>query len=165
MKNSILKKMMFCLVVAIGILSLGSVSAEPLLMFGDTGLSTIVECGGATLAMAAVAIPAYDLNNLTCLTREQFEGLRTKYGRLYIIDVVIDEDEKYQFVVRRLSRDVQNQIEKYANDPNKVSDLVIKNLVVAGNENNALDDGVVFKQFSQAIIPIISAGQSFFGKA
>jgi len=109
-------------------------------------------------------IPKYE-GKVTCVTPDQYEALKAKYGKIYILDVVIDEDEAYQFVVRRLTRDVQNLIEKYSDDPAKISDLVIKNLVVAGNENNALDDGIVFKQFSNAIIPIMSAGQSFFGKA
>ncbi len=164
MKRSIFSKVIFCLVLAISISSLGSVSAETLLSIPPE-ISSVPGAAIPALALAAVAIPAYNLENLKCVTKEAFESLKAKYGKIYVVDVIIDEDEKYQFIVRRLTRDVQNLIEKYADDPSKISDLIIKNLVIAGNENNALDDGIVFKQFSQAIIPIMSAGQSFFGKA
>ena len=156
---------MFCLVLAIGICSLGSVCAESIMAYSPPDFSAIIKAGTPALAMAAVAIPAYDLQNLKCVTQEAFAGLQAKFGKLYVIDVTIDENESYQFLMRRPTRQHLEIIASYKADNTKINDFVIKNLVVAGNENEALDDGMVFSQFNVTAKRIIDQGQSFFGKA
>ena len=103
MKKSIFLKSVFCL-LAIVICSLVSVSAETVTAFDPPGWSEIVEMSTPVLAVGALAIPAYELENLKCVTQTVFKDLQSKLGKLYVIDVNIDTDESYQFLLRRPTR-------------------------------------------------------------
>lgn len=156
--------MMFCLITAIGIVSLGSVCAETV-MIDPPDWPDVMEMGTPVLAAGALAIPAYQLENLKCVTQPIFKDLQAKFGKLYVIDVSIDADENYQFLLRRPTRQHLEIIESYKGDVTKINDFIIKNLVVAGNETNALDDGVIFAQLNTQAAQIIQQGQAFLGKA
>jgi hypothetical protein len=116
-------------------------------------------------AASAVLIPSFDISKLCCVTQVVFADLQAKYGKLYVIDVAIDADESYQFLIRRPTRQILELIESSKSDVSKVNDIIIKNLVVAGNEMNVLDDGIVFAQFNLQAAKIIQQGQAFFSKA
>ncbi|MDR0872987.1 MAG: hypothetical protein LBN27_05905 [Prevotellaceae bacterium] len=165
MKRSNFKKLLFCL-MAIFVCSIGTVCATPAVGIPaapDISFSDIA--GGVTMAMAAVAIPAYKLENLKCVTQDVFKDLQAKFGKLYVLDITLDADESYQFLVRRPTRQHLELIEANKKDVTKANDVIIKNLVVAGNENNVLDDGIVFAQFNAQIAKIVGQGQSFLSKA
>ena len=164
MKKSIFLKSVFCL-LAIVICSLVSVSAETVTAFDPPGWSEIVEMSTPVLAVGALAIPAYELESLKCVTQTVFKDLQSKLGKLYVIDVNIDTDESYQFLLRRPTRQHLEIIESYKGDVTKTNDFIIKNLVVAGNETNALDDGIVYSQLMAQAAKIIQQGQAFLGKA
>lgn len=130
------------------------------LSFADTGgQHTIV-----STAMAGIAIPAFDIGRLKAVSREAFAELQAKYKHLYVIDVVVDKGEAYQFILRRPTRDIIMALGD-TNDATKRSDMIIKNLVVAGNEDNVLDDGVVFSAFMSRSAEILNDAQHFLSKA
>ena len=165
MKRSIFFKIMFCLTMAICICSFGSVSAETVTAFDPPGWSEIIENGAPVLATAGFAIPAYQMENLKCVPQTVFKDLQAKLGRLYVIDVSIDADESYQFLLRRPTRQHLEIIESYKGDITKTNDFIINNLVVAGNETNALDDGVIYSQLMEQAAKVIRQGEAFLGKA
>jgi hypothetical protein len=165
MKQSVLQKVIFLLIMAISIVSFGSVSAETVADYGSPDFSAMITAGSPVLAMGALAIPVCNLENLKCVTMEAFAGLQAKFGKLYVIDVEVDEVENYQFLIRRPTRQHLEIIENFKNDTTKINDFFIKNLVVAGNENNVLDDGVVFAQLNAQAAKIIRQGQGFLSKA
>lgn len=113
--------------------------------------------------LAAVAIGTLNVENLKIPIAE-FEQLKTKYGKLYVIDIKLDEDEIYQFVVRRPTRDLLSALAKHKDDIDKANDLIIKNMVVAGDKN-ALDDGLVYARLMKETSKIIEQGSSFLSKA
>jgi hypothetical protein len=164
MRQSIFSKIVFCLITAIGIFSFGSVCAETV-MIDPPGWQDIIEMGSPVLAMSALAIPSYDMSKLCATTQTAFKDLQSRFGKLYVIDVSVDTDENYQFLLRRPTRQHLEIIESYKGDVTKTNDFIIKNLVVAGNETNALDDGVVFAQLNAQAAKIIQQGQAFLGKA
>lgn len=130
------------------------------LSFADMGgQNTIV-----STAMAGIAIPAFDIGRLKAVSREAFAELQAKYKHLYVIDVVVDKGEAYQFILRRPTRDIIMALGD-TNDATKRSDMIIKNLVVAGNEDNVLDDGVVFSAFMSRSAEILNDAQHFLFKA
>ena len=167
MRKSVFSKVIFCLVLAVGICSLGSVCAEPvrIMNFSPPDWESVIKAGSPVMAMAGLAIPACDLKDLKCVTQEAFSGLQVKFGKLYVIDVKIGEDESYQFLLRRPTRQHLEIIQSYKGDVTKVNDFTIKNLVVAGNEQNALDDGIVFTQFNAEAGKILRQAEAFLSKA
>jgi len=166
MKSRFFKRLFFCL-LAISVCALASASIElqNATAFEPPGWSEMIDVYAPVLAMGALVIPAYDMKKLTCVTQEAYQGLQAKFGKLYVIDVEIGEDETYQFLLRRPKRQHLEIIESYKGDVTKTNDFMIKNLVVAGNENNQLDDGVVYAQLMGEAAKIIQQGQSFLGKA
>jgi len=182
MKNSVFKKFLFCLSLAIMVCSLGAASANNVMACQppdipailNTGISAIMSAdwtqiveysAPAGMAFAAVVIPAYNLKNLKCVTADVFNELQAKHKKLYVIDVVIDKTESYQFLMRRPTRHHLEILAGYGGDFTKISDFVIKNLVVAGNNNNELDDGVVYSAFNIQAQKAIGEGESFLSKA
>jgi hypothetical protein len=107
---------------------------------------------------------AFNFENLTVVTRQEFETLRAKYGKLYVIDITIDETESYQYILRHPTRQHLELIESHVGDTSKVNDIVIKNLVVAGDPE-ALNDGVVFAVFNSRAGEIIQQALGFLTKA
>lgn len=130
------------------------------LSFADTGGQYTI----ASTAMAGIVIPAFDISRLKAVSREAFAELQAKYKHLYVIDVVVDKGEAYQFILRRPTRDIIMALGD-TNDATKRSDMIIKNLVVAGNEDNVLDDGVVFSAFMSRSAEILNDAQHFLFKA
>ena len=158
------KTILICL-LALSVCALGA-SIEPAMAAAGCPLDwqTAAAAAPVCLAMAATAIPAMEVENVRCVTAGVFRDLQQKYSRLYVIDVKIDETECYQFVVRRPTRQHLEVIASYGLDNTKINDFTIKNLVVAGNEDKALDDGIVFSAFNTEVGKIIGEAQSFLYK-
>jgi hypothetical protein len=110
------------------------------------------------------AIGTFNIENLKVITQDRFLELQAKHGKLYILDVVIDETESYQFVLRRPDRATLEAIEANSKDTAKVNDMIIKNLLVSDNAQ-ALDDGIVYAQFMAQSAKIIRQGSAFLSKA
>jgi hypothetical protein len=129
-------------------------------------LETIGTLGFGVLAVAPiVAAPAgFDVSRLRCITVEEFQKLKERFLHLYVIDVVIDDDESYQFIVRRPDRALLSAIADKKNNVDAANDMIIKNLMVAGNAS-ALDDGLVFAGFMKQVGWVMQSAKSFFGKA
>jgi hypothetical protein len=165
MKGNFVKRMMFCLVAmlacAAGVYAAGVNPSEVINQVSDFSPP---EWSTATIAMAAVGIPVFDFENLTVITRQEFDNLQAKFGKLYVVDVEIDEGESYQFILKRPTRQFLELIDNSKNDTSKVNELIIKNLVVAGDKSQ-LDDGLVFSQFNLQAAKIINQGKGFFAKA
>ncbi|MDR1155293.1 MAG: hypothetical protein LBL04_11350 [Bacteroidales bacterium] len=161
------KKFLFMAVAATGICVACVSAVEPAtaLMEAKSCLPDISAAGEyCTLALAAVAIPVYSLEDLKAVTKAEFSALQAKYGKLYILDVAIDDDETYQFILRRPTRQHLEMIESFKNDTEKVNDAIIKNLVVAGDISR-LDDGIVYARFMAETAQIISQGNAFLSRA
>lgn len=116
-----------------------------------------------TAFAAAPAIAAFNFDNLK-ITADEFKALQAKHGRLYVLDITIDEVEKYQFIVCRPSRDVMDAITANRNDLSKANNIIIKNMIVGG-DTDALKDGVVYARAMAEIGKIVQQGQSFLSKA
>jgi hypothetical protein len=110
------------------------------------------------------SIPAYSPENLKAVTASEFSALQAKYGKLYVIDVLIDDDETYQFILRRPTRQHMEMMESYKNDTGKINGLVIKNLVIAGN-TEALDDGIVYARLMAETGKIVTQASAFLYRA
>lgn len=117
----------------------------------------------AALAVAPLAFAAFSPDNLK-ISMPEFEQLKARYGKLYVVDVNIDEDEKYQFYVCRPTRDLLSAIASNKDDLNKANNMILKNMVVGG-DMDALDDGVVYAALMANIAKIIKQGTSFLSKA
>ena len=167
MKGMNFKKTVLLIAVTL-VCAISIVSAEPSI-YGysppDLGQNLEFSMSSITLASAVVAIPAFDFKNLKVVTESEFSALQAKYGKLYVVDINIDKNETYQFIVRRPTRQHLEIIASYGSDVTKINDFTIKNLVVAGNENNALDDGLVYSAFNTEISKIIGESSSFLSKA
>jgi hypothetical protein len=120
----------------------------------------------AVLAAAPLAavIPGFDVAKLTCMPADEFSRLKERYPRLYVIDVVIDADEVYQFIVRRPDRAVLSAIADKREDVDAANDLIIKNLLVGG-DREALSDGLVFAGFMKQVGKVMEQGRGFFARA
>lgn len=101
---------------------------------------------------------------LWAITQDEFNDLEAKYKRLYIIDITFDEKERYQFISRRPTKDVIEAVGTNKENPFKVADLMIKNMVVAG-DTDALDDGVVYSRLLECLTGIVKDGKKLFTKA
>jgi hypothetical protein len=161
MKHFKFKKPLFCL-MAIFACALCVASFEPVADFIPPDLA-----GNhfmlSTIATAMV-IPSYDLAGLKCVTQGILKELQAKHGKLYVIDVE-DEGDNYQFLVRRPTRQHLEIVASYKDDITKINDFIIKNLVVAGNELNKLDDAAIFAGFNLEVSKLLNKAQGFLSKA
>lgn len=116
-------------------------------------------------AGAAVAVPGKDaLKNLRVVTQEEFNALEAKYKRLYILDITFDADEHYQFIARRPTKDVIQAMGESKDAPFKIADMMIKNMIVAGNMED-LEDGVVYSRVIELLTGIVKEGKKLFTRA
>jgi hypothetical protein len=105
-----------------------------------------------------------DKPKLRVITEAEFEELEAKYKHLYVVDVAFDDKERYQFIVRRPTRNVIEAVGANKGDVFKVADLMITNMVVAG-DTDALDDGVVYSRLLECLTGIVQEGKKLFTKA
>lgn len=156
MKPSNIFKIVFALValicVAVGVLGANSGADAP-----------NVQTAGMGMLAGLPLVAAFNPDNLK-IPKADFEALQAKHGKLYVLDVIIDESEKYQFVVCRPSRDTISAIAANKDNLTKANDIIIKNMVVGG-DLDALDDGIVFARVLKELGGIVKQGQSFLTKA
>ena len=137
------------------------VAADALTIGGDIA---------AVIAVAPVAAVSggFDVSTLTCVSAVEFDQLKARYRFLYVINVVIGDvigdDERYQFIVKRPDRALFSAIADSKDDIDAANDLIVKNLMVAGDKD-ALDDGLVFAGFIQQVGHVMQQGKGFFVKA
>lgn len=121
---------------------------------------------GAVVSMAAAGvvtgIASADLSKLK-MPEAQFQELKAKFGKLYVIDVKLDDDESYQFVVKRPTRTLIEAVSD-TKDITKMNDMVIKNMVVGGDVD-ALDDGLVYAELMKRLGVIMKSASGFLSKA
>lgn len=98
------------------------------------------------------------------VTDAEFKDLEAKYRHLYVLDVAFDADERYQFIARRPTRDLILAMGESKDAPFKVADMMVKNMIVAGNLE-ALDDGVVFSRVIEMLGGLVKEGKKLFTKA
>lgn len=163
-----LKKILCCLAAIMFICSSGAFCDAALVSnFAHLTSPDVLTDGIASAAvlMSLPVIPTFDIETLTVVTRQEFDALQAKYGKLYVINVEIDESEKHQFIVRRPTRQHLELIESCRKkDLSKVNDIIIKNYTVAG-DTDALNDGIVYSGFVAEIIKITQQVKSFLAKA
>ncbi|MDU1892755.1 MAG: hypothetical protein E6767_18905 [Dysgonomonas sp.] len=124
-------------------------------------LATLV----AIAPLAAVAAnPEGAKQKLWCITQGEFDELQAQYKHLYIIDVAFDENEKYQFIARRPTKNLIDSMAANKGNANKITELMINNLIVAGDKE-ALEDGVVYAKVLESLNAISRSGKSLFTKA
>lgn len=120
---------------------------------------------GVILAMAGAAVVMDSSENtLWVIPQSEFDSLKAKYQHLYLVNINFSDSEKYQYVVRRPTRQVIEAVTSNANDPFKVADLMINNMIVSGN-TEALDDGVLFNRVVEQLTQIVKDGSGGFTKA
>ncbi|MDR1116222.1 MAG: hypothetical protein LBL33_08790 [Tannerella sp.] len=101
---------------------------------------------------------------LWCITQAEFDALKAKYKHLYILDVTFDDKERYQFISRRPTKEVIQAAGENRSSSNRIADLMIKNMIVAGNLDD-LNDGVVYSRVMQLLTGIVKDGKKLFTKA
>lgn len=162
MKDLAIKK--FALLMVICFVSIFCVGAAGGMAVADVSWSDV---GGSVLAIAIAAVPAipvFDYEKLTVVTRQEFEALQAKYGKLYIVNIEIDETESYQYILRRPTRQHLELIEHHKDSLTKANDIIIKNMVVAG-DTEALNDGIVYAGFGLEAGKIVQQARSFLYRA
>lgn len=124
-----------------------------------------------SIGIAVVAIGAIHngstvdpLAGLWVISKSEYEALLAKHKALYIVDVVFSNTEKYQFISKRPTRTVIEAVVANQNDTFKVADLMIENMIVAGDKS-VLDDGVVFNRTIEQLGQIVKDGHGAFTKA
>ena len=105
-----------------------------------------------------------DKPKLRAITQEQFDDLEAKYRHLYIIDVVFDEKERYQFIARRPSLEVIRAVNETKDASFKVADLMVNSMIVGGDDPAAVD-GVVYSRMLECLTGIVRDGKKLFTKA
>lgn len=154
MKNYILKNS--------GILSLVLFIAVTLV---SCCLGSDRENGFFLSAMVAGAIPVvskFDPGKIK-IPEGQFNELKAKHGKLYVIDVTIDDDESFQFIARRPSRSLIDAIAS-TKDLTKSNDMIVKNMILAG-DTDALDDGLVYSSLLKSLGGVMKTATNFLSKA
>lgn len=133
--------------------------------YEDTGTAIMFAAAGAAVIVPGVdSVQADGKPKLWVISQDEFNQLEAKYKRLYIIDIAFDADERYQFIAKRPTKDVIQAVGESKDSPFKVSDMMIKNMIVAGN-TEALDDGVVYSHVIKQLAGVIKDGKALFTKA
>ena len=96
---------------------------------------------------------------------EEHAELKTKYGkRLKYVTVQVDEDERYDYLIVRPSKNILLAMAKKKDDLEVANDILIRNCVAAGNMK-ALDDSAVYTSVLTAIGQLIAGQAAFISKA
>ncbi len=101
---------------------------------------------------------------LRVITQAEFDELEAKYRHLYIIDIAFDENERYQFIARRPTKEVIEAVSRNKDNTFKVADLIITNMIVAG-DRDSLEDGIVYSRVLECLTGIMKDGKKLFTKA
>ena len=120
--------------------------------------------GSGKDASGSDSILKFDIEKLTVVSKEEFSRLQAKHGKLYVLDVEIDEEERYQYIAKRPSKNLISAIYENKDDLTKMEELMLKNVVVAG-DMEALEDGAVYTQLLTSIGVLMKVGKSFLSKA
>ena len=136
------------------------------LMVAGAGAAVIVNKGEDTEAKSE-AKEKSARERLWVIPVTEFDELEAKYRKLYVIDVTIDADERYQFIARRPSRDVIDNMAANKDNINEITDTMIKNMLVSHSAYNPedLNDGVVYGHVLKALTNIAKQGKQLFTKA
>lgn len=104
---------------------------------------------------------------LWVIPASEFDELEAKYRKLYVIDVTIDKDERYQFIARRPSKNLIDALTASREDISEVMELMLKNMLVMHSASNPedLEDGVVYQHVLKALTGISKVGKQLFTKA
>ncbi len=105
-----------------------------------------------------------DKSRLWVISQPEFEALEAKHKRLYILDITFDADERYQFIARRPTKELIQAMGASKDEPFKIADMMIKNMIVAGNIED-LEDGVVYSRIIELLGGIVKDGKKLFTKA
>jgi len=96
---------------------------------------------------------------------EEHAELKTKYGkRLKHVTVQVDEDERYDYLIVRPSKNILLAMAKKKDDLEEANDILIRNCVAADNMK-ALDDSAVYTSVLTAIGQLIAGQAAFISKA
>lgn len=98
-------------------------------------------------------------------TEEQHNEMRARYGkRLKMLTVQVDEDERYDFLLVRPTKDTILAMESVRDDLNAANELLLNTCVVAG-DRSALEDSAVYTSVLGAVAELIKGQAAFISKA
>lgn len=105
-----------------------------------------------------------DFTEITSFTKEEFENLKVKHGRAYVVTVE-DEGKTLHFAAVRPTRSIISAIGDAAakQDIAKVNDLLVKNLLKLGNLE-ALEDGTTYLTVVSELGKMLEPAKSFLQK-
>jgi hypothetical protein len=102
------------------------------------------------------------------LSENEIATLKEKYGKIKILTVTVDEEENetYEFAVRRPDRSLMSMATRYASENNidKFNEILVKNLIVGG-DIAALEDGIVYMGVIGELATTIEPAAAFLKKA
>lgn len=93
----------------------------------------------------------------------EFTALKAKHKHLYVVDIRLAKDETYQFIACRPGRSLIDLIAE-TKEVNKVNDMMLKNMIVAG-DREALGDGLVYTAVLRELAKITRQASGFLARA
>ena len=93
----------------------------------------------------------------------EYNALKAKHKHLYVLNVSLAPDESYQCIASRPRRSLIDVIAS-TKEVSKVNDLLIKNMIVAGDPE-AIDDGLVYTAVLRELAKITRQATGFLAKA
>ena len=91
--------------------------------------------------------------------------MRARYGkRLKMLTVQVDEDERYDFLLVRPTKDTILAMASVRDDLNAANELLLNTCVVAG-DRSALEDSAVYTSVLGAVGELIKGQAAFIRKA
>ena len=132
-----------------------------------TGLGAVAVAGIGTEKPGQEAKKKSARERLWIIPVAEFDELEAKYRKLYVIDITIDNDERYQFIARRPTKDLIDNLAASKDNINGVTELMLKNMLVTHSKYNPedLNDGVVYQHVLKALTGISKEGKQLFTKA
>ena len=105
-----------------------------------------------------------NFKQIDSFTEAEFEALKTKHGKAYIISID-DEGKALHYAVVRPSRAVIAAVSEAAGkqDVAKVNELLVKNLIKLG-DTNALEDGTIYLTVIAELGKLMEPTKSFLHK-
>ena len=111
------------------------------------------------------ALSAEEKALISGFTPVEHAELKARYGkRLRHVTVQIDEDERYDYLVARPTKDVILAMASHRDDLNVANELLINTCVVAGDKE-ALEDAAVYTAVLTAVGELIQGQAAFISKA
>ena len=113
--------------------------------------------------------PSFDWSKITDFSQEDYIQAVAKHGekRIYHLHIEVDEEEKYDYLLVRPSKQVMSAVAKYGVDKyyDRANNFLIKNCTLAGDMQAMEDDAMIFTEVLKTLTTFSNQAHTFFSKA